>query len=141
MIEFAIGPDDGVMASLAGGRESGCNVVDWCLGVVVVGLVTGRTCRARQFVIVVHVALDARCRCMCPRQRPSRAGVIEFAIGPKNCVVAALASGREAQRDVVDGCLRVVVVRLMARDASRIGDFVVAVHMTLDALHGCMEAR
>ena len=129
VIEFAIGPDDGVMASLAGGRESGCNVVDWCLGVVVVGLVTGRTCRARQFVIVVHVALDARCRCMCPRQRPSRSRVIELPSRPHNSVVAVLASCGEAQRNVVYRRLRVVVVRLVARHACRIRQLVVIVNV------------
>ena len=36
--------------------------------------------------------------------------------------------------------LRGVVVRLVAGHARRIRDLVIAVHVTLDALHGCMEA-
>ncbi len=99
------------------------------LRVVVVRLVARHASGARQVVAIVHMAQRARRRCMCPRQRPSRSRVIELPSRPHNSVVAALASCGEAQRNVVYRCLRVVVVRLVARHACRIRQLVVIVNV------------
>jgi len=67
------------------------------------------------------------------RQRPTRRRMVELSICPQNCVVAACTGRREAQRNVVDRRLRVVVIRLMARYTVCIGQLVIVVDMALRA--------
>ena len=129
------------MAVLASRWEARSNMIYRRFSVVVVGLVAGHACRAGQVVVVVDVALRARRSRVEARQCPPRAGMVKLAIRPQNGVMAAGASRREAQRNVVDWRLRVVVVRLMARDAGRIRQVVVVVDVALRARRGRMEAR
>ena len=141
VVELAVRPQNGVVAGLAGRRESDRNVINRCLCVVVIRLVARYASGIRQRVVVVHMALRARRRRMETSQRPSRRGVVELAIRPQHGVVAAFARCREAQPNVVDRSLRVVVVRLVAAYTRRVGDLVVAVHVALQAGHGRVETR
>jgi len=61
--------------------------------------------------------------------------MIEGAVGPEHGVMALLAGRRESELHVVYRGSRVVVVRLVATHASRVGDVVVVVHVTHDAGH------
>ena len=104
---------------------------------VVIVHVTGRANRvcAGKVVVVVDVALRALGAGQVePGQRPAGGGVIEFAIGPQHRVMAVLARGGETQLDVVDGSRRRVVVVLVARYASCVGEIVVVVDVALAAL-------
>jgi len=139
VVELAICPQNCVVAGLAGGRETDGNVINRCLCVVVIRLVARHAGRVRQVVIVVHVALRAGRRRMEARQCPAGCRVVEFAVCPQYGVMAAFARRREAQRYVVDRSLRVVVVRLVAAYARRVGDLVVAVHVALQAGHRRVE--
>jgi len=60
--------------------------------------------------------------------------VIELAVGPEGRVVAQLTCRREADGNVIDGNLRIVVVRLVAADARRVSQLVVVVHVAIGAL-------
>ena len=59
------------------------------------------------------------------------AGVVKRGVGPQTGVVTAFASGRECGCDVVHGRLRIVVIRLMARDAGGGGQVVIVVDVTI----------
>ena len=81
--------------------------------------------RAVQVVVVVDVAVGARARgnSVDARQREASLRVIELSIRPLHGVMALFAGGREAgvrHRD-----FRIVVVGLVARNASGIGNVVV----------------
>ena len=129
------------MASLASGREARCDVIHGRLRAVVVGLVAGHAGGARQVVVIVHMAQRAwRCGVEAS-ERPTSGGVIELAVRPQNRVVAAFAGCWETQSDMVDRCFRTVVVRLMATDARRRRDLVIAVDVTLEASHSYMKTR
>ena len=131
VIELAIGPLDRVMALFAGGGEAG--VRHRSLRIVVVGLVARNAGRVRDVVVVVDVAVGTgswRNR-MRARQRESGLRVIELAIGPLDGVMALFAGGREPR--VWYRGFRIVVVGLVARDASRVCDVVVVVDMAVGA--------
>src|SRR5919109_587139 len=122
------------MAQVARLRET-CRRMVWIGGFVVISQVAGSACSVGQLVVIVDMALTALCAGeMEPGQRPAGGGVIEFAIGPQHRVMAVLARGGEAQLDVVDGSRRRVVVVLVARYASCVGEIVVVVDVALAAL-------
>ena len=109
------------MAVLASRWEARSNMIYRRFSVVVVGLVAGHACRAGQVVVVVDVALRARRSRVEARQCPPRAGMVKLAIRPQNGVMATGAGSREAECYVINRRLRVVVIRLVARNAVCIG--------------------
>ena len=137
VVEGAIRPEHGVVADLAGGRESGGNVVHRRGRVVVIGLMARYAGGVGQLVIVVDVALRAlRAGQVEASQRPTRGRVIKLAIRPQNRVVTQFASCREAGRDVIHRRGGGVVVSLVATHANRVGagQVVIVVDMALRAL-------
>ena len=94
------------------------------------------TCPARQLVIIVRMALRALQRHVRSGQGKAGGGVIEGGVCPRSGRMALLTRLRESRRRVrwIVGCVEVV---LMATDACRIssGQVVIAVHVTLHALH------
>ena len=141
MVELSICPQNCVVTAGAGRRKAQGNVVDRRLRVVVIRLVARYAVCIGQFVIIVDVALRARRRRMEACQRPACAGVIEFAVRPENRIVASFARQRESKRDMVNGRLRIVVIRLMTGCASRAGQVVVVVDVALRTLQSCMRTR
>ena len=131
VIELAIRPLDGVMALFAGGWEAGMR--HGRLRIVVIGLVARNASGVGDVVVVVDVAVGARPwrDGMGTRQRPAGLRVIELAIGPLDCVMALFAGGREA--GMRHGSLRIVVIGLMARNASSVRDVVVVVDVAVGA--------
>ena len=131
MIELAVRPLDRIVALLAGGGEASMRYRTFCI--LVVGLVARNARRIRDVVIVVDVAIgaDPRRDHVGASQRPSRLRVIELAIRPLNGVMALLAGGRES--GVRHRGLRVLVVRLVARNARRIRNVVVVVDVAINA--------
>ena len=132
MVEFAIRPLDGVMALLAGGRESGMR--HRTLGILVIGLMTRDTKRAVQGVVVVDVAVSAGSRRNRVRSSKRKSGlrVVEFSIRPLDGVVALLASRRES--GMRHRTLGVVVIVLVTRNTRDIRDVVVVIDVTIRAL-------
>ena len=59
--------------------------------------------------------------------------MVKRGIGPQNCVVTGFASCRETSRNVIHRRGRVVVIRLVARDASGAGQVVVIVDVAVGA--------
>ena len=131
VVELAIGPEHSIVARLASRREA-C-MRHRRLGVVVVGLVAGDAGRHRNVVVVVDVAIgaDARWIGMRSGQHKAGRGVVEFAIRPEHGVVAVFARRREPAMRNRRG--RVVVVRLVARDAGRDRNVVVVVDVAIRA--------
>jgi len=142
VIEFAIGPDYGVVAGVAGGGKAGLDVVDRVDSVVVVGLVArdAHCIGAGQVVVVVDMALRAGSGGVRPGKCPAGGRVIEFAVGPGYRVMAILAGGGESQLHMINGADRVVVVGLVTGNASRVGNGVVIVYVTLCARRSRMRA-
>ena len=128
MIELRVGPYDGVVTLLTGRREA--RVIDRGLGIVVVRLVARDAGRDRDAVVVIDMAAGAGRRQVRAGQRPSRRRVVEFAIGPKNGIVALFAGCRQRQANVIKRRLRVVVIGLVARNAARDRNLIVIVDVT-----------
>jgi len=120
------------MAEFAGRRESGRRVRRTG-GAGVVLLVACVAQCAVQRVVVVHVAVGAQARRhdMRSRQLEAGGGVVKRGIGPENGVVTGFASCRERGRNVVHRRGRVVVIRLVARDASGAGQIVIIVDVAI----------
>ena len=57
--------------------------------------------------------------------------MVKRGVGPQTGVVTGFASGRECGCDVVHRRLRIVVIRLMARDAGGSGQVVIVVDVTI----------
>ena len=137
VVKFAIGPQRGVVAELAGRGETHLDVVDRSgrrvIGVQVAGYAGG--VRAGQIIVVVDVAIGAQAWRHGVRvgQREARAGVIELSIRPQHRVVAAFARRREARLDMVHGSGRGVVVLQMAGRAGGGGQVVVVVDVAVEA--------
>ena len=77
-------------------------------------------------------------------QGEAGAGVVEFAVGPKHRIVAALACRREMGRHVIHRRSGGVVVGLMATHAGGCGDVVIPVYVTIQALtrrHGVRSSQ
>ena len=122
------------------------DVIDRRLRVVVVILMATDATGVRNVVVAVDVAVGAlpRRHGVHSSQRPSGCGVIEGAVHPVDSVVALLASCGEVCPDVVNRRLRVVVVILMATDASCVCDVVVIVDVAIGALtrrHGVLSGQ
>ena len=60
--------------------------------------------------------------------------MVKGSIGPEHSIVAGLASGREARRNVVHGRRRLVVVTLVARHASCAGQVVIVIDVAIGTL-------
>ena len=134
VVERAISPLNGVVAGLARGWETRCDVIHRRQGTRVVLGVAREACRAIERVVVVHVAVGALARWnrVRPGQRKSSAVVVEGCVQPRTGVVALVAARREIRRDVVRirGSL---IVGLVARVASRAGQVVVVALMAVGA--------
>jgi len=134
VIERRIQPVRGAMAVLARRwEELRLRCVPRIRRVVVVGLVAVNAQRAGQVVIVVNVAIGAspwRNR-MRAGQRESGLRMIELAIRPLDGVMAEFAGGRETSMGHRTGCI--VVIVLVARNASRVRDVVVVVDVAVGA--------
>ena len=128
------------MAAFARGRETQRNMIDRCLRVVVIRLMTRDARSIRDLVIPVHMTLDALHRGMEARQRPTSCRVIELTIRPQHGVMAVLAGGREAGLNVIHRHFRVVVIRLVARHAGCARQVVVVVDVAQRARCGRVEA-
>jgi len=145
VIKLAVHPVNVVVAGFAGERELCAHVIDRSLGVVVVRLVARNAAGLRNVVVAVDVAIatSARRHGMRSRQCPPRLRVIKLAVHPVHGVVAGIAGGWELRAHVIDRSLGVVVIGLVARYASRLGQVVIAVDVAIRALswrHG-MRAR
>ena len=132
VIELGVGPLHGVVALLAGRRESLMGHRSG--GVIVVGLVATDARCNRDVVVVVGVTIGALTRRhhMRTGQRESRLGVIEGCGLPGRSVVARTASLRESTGNVVGigGSLEILEV---ARHASVGGQVVVVVDVAVGA--------
>ena len=135
VVELAVGPDYRVVAQFAGRRETGRDMVHRALGVVVVVQVTTDAGRGVQLVVVVDVAIRALPRRDRVRagQGKSGRGVIESRAAPGGRAVAGLARRREAGCHMV-WIGRALVILQVATDASRAGQIVVIVDVTVRAL-------
>lgn len=145
VIEGRVGPDRSVVAQLARGGESRRSMRG-IGGARIIFLMAGVAQRAVQRVIAVHMAIDALTRRhrVCASQGESGAGVVEFAIRPKDRVVAALARRREVSSHVVHRRSSRVVVVLMATHAGGRGDVVIPVYVAIEALtrrHGVRSGQ
>jgi len=136
VVEFAVRPKHRVMAALARGREMRTHVVYRAERSVVVGLMAAHAGRCGDVVIPVYVTIEALTRRHRVRsgQGKSGAGVVEFAVGPKHGVMAALARSREVRGHVVYRAERRVVVGLVAAHAGSSGDVVVVVDVAVRTL-------
>ena len=108
------------------------------VGVGLVGMLVARQTREDQIVLRVRMARVAG---RGPTVRLREVSMVEHRSQPVCRAVARLAGGRESRRSVIR-VRRVVVVGLVATDARRVGDAVVAIDMALRAQRrGGMEAR
>ena len=57
VIEGAVGPAYGIVATFAGGREARRGMSHWAYGIRVISLMARYTCGARQVVVVVDMAI------------------------------------------------------------------------------------
>jgi len=142
VIERRGAPRRGVVALLAGGGEAGLHVVR-IRRFVEIRLMAGHaSCiGAGQVVVVVDVALLALHRRVRTGQREARCRMVKGSARPRRGVVALLARGGEPRLHVV-GVGRIVEVRLMAGNASRVGagQIVVVVNVALRALQRGVRA-
>ncbi len=134
VVEGRVCPDGGVVAQFAGCWEAGGGVRR-AGGASVILLMARVTESAIQCVIVVDVTIGAEARRhgVRPGQLEAGAGVIECAIGPQDCVVAAFAGRRESRGDVIHRRSRVVVIRLVTRYAGRARQVVIVVDVAIGA--------
>ena len=108
------------------------------VGVGLVGMLMARQTREDQIVLRVRMARVAG---RGPTVRLREVGVVKHRSQPVRRAVARLARRRETRRRVIR-VRRVVVVRLVAAHACRVGDAVVAVDVALCARDRCgVEAR
>ena len=137
MIERRVGPQHRVMALFAGCWEA--IVIHGRFCVVVIRLVARDAGRRRNVVVVIDMALHARRGQVRSRQREACRRVVKLAICPHHRVMALLARGREAR--MRHRCRRVVVIRLVARNARRHRNVVIVVGVALRAGRGQVRAR
>lgn len=122
VVEGRVGPDGGVVAKFAGGRESS-RAVRRIVGIRVILLMTGVAERAVQRIVIVDMAIGAKARRHRVRtgELESGCGVIERSIAPENRVVAGFACQREGGGNVIYRRDCVVVIRLMAGNTGGTG--------------------
>ena len=120
VVESGVRPQNRIVASFAGGRESSRRVVHWRGRVVVVRLMARHAGSAGQAVIVIDVAIRALPRRNQVRsgQCESGAGVVEGCIQPRGRVVALIAALREVCSHVI-GIGRSLEIRHVAGHARR----------------------
>ena len=137
VIEFAIGPLHGVVASFAGSRERSGNVVHRRGGLVVIGLMAAHAGGAAQVVVVIDVAIRAlpRRHDVRSRERKSGAVVIEGCVQPGARAVALIAGLREIRGHMVR-IRRALIVSQVATDARGAGQVVIVVLVAIRALPG-----
>lgn len=132
VIKGRVCPDIRVVAHLARCGEAGGRM-RWIRRARVILLVARVAQRAVQGIVVVDVAIGAQTRRhhmgVCQRETGRR--VIEFPVGPQVGVVASFASRRESGGRVGYRRDGVVVIGLVARDASRAGQVVVIVDVAI----------
>lgn len=135
VIEFAVGPEHGVVAILARSREMRSDVVDRIGCRVVVVLVATHAGGGGDVVVVVNVAIRALSRRhrMRAHQRESGGVVVEGRIQPAAGAVALIAGLGEIRSNVtwVRSALEILQV---AGHASRAGQVVVVVDVAIHAL-------
>jgi len=136
VIKLGVGPEHGIVALFARGRETG--VGDRGGGAVKVLLVAGDTGDHRNVVVVVDVAGGAGRGDVRAGQRERRLGVIEDCRLPGGRVVANLTGLRKTQAHVI-GILGAVEIRQVAGDATRNRNLVVVVDVAGGA--GCRRVR
>jgi len=143
VIKCRVTPGRGGVALLASLRESRLHVVG-IGGPLEVFQVTRNTSRigTGEVVVVIDVALHALHRPVRAGQGEAGGGVVKGRTSPRRGVVALLASLREASRHVVGirGALEVFQVAAHARRIGT-GEVVVAIHVTLRALHRGVRPR
>ena len=133
VVKLAMAPKHSIVAAFASGGESSMGNRSPCPSIIL--LVAGITRRAIERVIVVDMAIGAlpwRC-CVRSGQRESGAVVVERRILPGTGVVARAASLREVRTHVV-WIRRTLVILQVTRNASRVVQIVVVVHMAIGAL-------
>ena len=134
VIEFAVRPQNGIVAVLAGGREMRCDVVHRTGRRVVVVLMTTHARGARQVVIIVDVAVRALARWNRVRtaQRESCSAMVKSCVQPTTGVVTLIAGLREVRRNVIR-IRRPLKVLEMAGYAGRAGQVVIVVDVAIAA--------
>ena len=103
VVEFAIGPEHGVMATRARRREMRGHVVHRAECRVVVGLMAAHAGGRSDVVVVIHVAvrtLPRRYRVRASEREPGRV-VVEGCVQPAGGAVALLTGLREVRRHVI----------------------------------------
>ena len=138
MVKSRAQPVHGRVAQRAVRREPSGDMV-WIGRRVVGRQMACRASRRAQRVVVVYVTLRARRGQMRPGERKSCLGVIECRRIPRRCVVAGIASLREAGRHMI-GVRRSVEIRNMAARALNRQGRVVVIHVTHRALEGGVRA-
>ena len=137
VVERSLHPIAGVVAIDAGCREElRLRRVSRIARGHVICFVAAVAVGGQRRVVIVDVAVRtlSRRRSMHAGQRECCLIVVELAVSPKGGVVAQLASRWETYCNVIDGTLGVVVVRLVAADACRVGQLVIVVDMAISAL-------
>ena len=130
MIERAVGPGHRIVASRAGGREPGLDVIHGRGRVVVIGLVAVHAVSVGNGVVAVLRVMAVRALPgwirMAVRQQKTGGRMIKFAVRPQHRIVAGRAGGREPGLDVIDRRSSVVVIGHVAIHAVAVGDVVIA---------------
>ena len=103
VVEFAVGPEHGVMATRARRREMRGHVVHRAECRVVVGLMAAHAGRGGDVVVVIDVTVGtlARRHGMRTAQREPGGAVVEGCIQPTGGAVTLLAGLREVRRHVI----------------------------------------
>ena len=135
VVKGRIGPEHGVVAGFARGREARSNVIHRRSRVVVIGLMARHARGAGQVVVVVDVAIRTLPRRggVRPGQREPRAVVVERRVQPGRGAVAGIASLGEVCRHVI-GVRRALVVLQVTGDARRAVQRVVVVNVAVRTL-------
>ena len=124
---------------MTGRRESGCRV----FGIVrhlVVRLVAAVAVDRETRIVVVHMATGARNRCMSAGKRKRSVVMIKRALAPSDGVVARVAVRRKTELNVVNRRDGIVVVGLMASNASCARQPVVVIKVAGSASHAHVRA-
>ena len=139
MVECCAAPCRRRVARLAGGRESGRDVIRIGRGLVN-RLVAAVAIRRQARVVVIYVATAAGNRRVRAGQSEACAAVIEGPRAPGDRVVAEIAARRVSELNVIYRNSGVVVVGLVAGDASRAAQIVVVVDVARRTQDGCVRA-
>ena len=134
VVEFAVGPKHGVMATLARCGEVCGHVVHRAECRVVVGLMAAHASRSSDVVVVIHVTVRtlSRGHRMRSGQREAGGAVVESCIQPTGSAVALLAGLREIRRHVIR-VRRALEILQVTRHAGGAGQVVVVVDVAIRA--------